>query len=336
MRMTLCGTIFRTHFGENNTRGSLATFITLLHRNTLTKDSLNFKTADELLRIVFEALVLVLVDFFRPHVGASDELDIPRVADSIIDTLASLGPLMKSHSPMVLDRLCTTADINALLFLRDVAVYIELGSAIKAGDIGRIRSVLLTITLMMHGGGNTNYARELLRLLYGMRHTWTVEWERRVLSSMLVNPKGVAGGWMATDMYQETNNYLLKAIFAAKGPNMSWEYLRDYVSTNIRTFQEIARMFERAVGAKFHNPAHVRSNSEREVYIIKEALHESGILTWKPSNDKRALPDPVVDLQREGGDKMAGGALDKFLISKIDHHGAAELEETEAAALTEH
>ncbi|KAF9342097.1 hypothetical protein BGX26_008368, partial [Mortierella sp. AD094] len=210
-----------------------------------------------------------------------------------------------------------------------------LGDAIKAGDIGRIRSILPTIALMMHGGGNTNYARELLRLLYGMRHTWTVEWERRVLSSMLVNPKGVTRGWMATDMYQETNNYLLKAIFAAKGPNMSWEYLRDYVSTNIRAFQEIARMFERAVGAKFHDPTHVRS-SEHDVYRVKEALQESGILTWGPSDDKRALPDLVVDLQREGGDKMAGGALDKFLNSNIDHHGAAELEETEAAALTEH
>lgn len=72
--------------------------------------------------------------------------------------------------------------------------------------------------LMMHGGSNTNYAHELLRLLYGMHHTWMAEWERRVLSSMLVNPKGVTGRWMATDMYQETNNYLLKAIFAAKGP----------------------------------------------------------------------------------------------------------------------
>ncbi|KAG0280266.1 hypothetical protein BGZ97_009440, partial [Linnemannia gamsii] len=216
-----------------------------------------------------------------------------------------------------------------------MAVYIELGSAIKAGDIGRIRSILPTIMLMMHGGGNTNYACELLRLLHGMRYTWTVEWERRVLSSMLVNPKGVAGGWMATDMYQETNNYLLKAVFAAKGPNMSWDYLRDFVSTNIRAFQEIARMFERAVGAKFHSPAHVRSSSELDVYKVKRAFQESGILTWEPSDDKRDLPDLVVDLVRAGGNKMGGGALAKFLASKIDHHGAAELEETEAAALTE-
>lgn len=91
---------------------------------------------------------------------------------------------------------------------------------------------------------------------------------------------------MATDMYQETNNYLLKAIFAAKGPNMSWEYLGDYVSTNIRAFQEITQMFEQAVSAKFHNPAHVRSSSELEVYKVKKAFQESGILTWEPSDDK--------------------------------------------------
>ncbi|KAF9899125.1 hypothetical protein EC991_009576 [Linnemannia zychae] len=336
LRMTLCGTIFRTHYGDTNTRGSLGGLIAQFRRKNLAKDNVNFKAADELLKIVFEALLLLLVDFLKPHIDVSNELDISQVTDSINDTLASLGPLMKSPSPMILGRPCTTADINALLLLRDVAVYIELGDAIKLGDIGRIRSILPTITLMMHGGGNTNYARELLRLLYGMRHTWTVEWERRVLSSMLVNPKGVAGGWMATDMYQETNNYLLKAIFAAKGPNMSWEYLRDYVSTNIRAFQEIARMFERAVGAKFHNPTHVRSTAADDVNKFKKAFEGSGILTWDPSDDKRPLPDLVVDLQREGGGKMAGGALEKFLASKIDHHGAAELEETEASVLTEH
>lgn len=117
---------------------------------------------------------------------------------------------------------------------------------------------------------------------------------------------------------------------------MSWEYLRDYVSTNIRAFQEIMQMFERAVSAKFHNPAHVRSSSEDDVYKVKKAFQGSGILTWEPSDDKRALPDLVVDLQHAGGDKMAGGALDKFLTSKIDHHSAVELEEMEAIALTEH
>ncbi|CAO3568652.1 unnamed protein product [Mortierella alpina] len=338
LRMTLCGTIFRTHYGDDNTRGTLATIISLLRRKQLTKDNMNFKVADELLRLVFEALSLVLADFLTSNTDAADKVDVPRVADLIIDTLTNLGPLTESSTPMLRGRPCTTADINALLLLRDIAVYIELGSAIKAGDIGRIRSLLPTITLMMHGGGNTNYARELLRLLHGVRHTWTVEWERRVLSSMLINPEGVRDGWMATDMYQETNNYLLKAVFAAKGPNMSWEYLKDHVSTNIRANQEIARMFEQAVDAKFHNPFHVRTSSDEDLKKVKMSFHNSGILTWRSGKDedKREFPDPVVDLQREGGSKMVGGALDKFLSNGIDHHGAAELEETEASAIIEH
>lgn len=90
------------HYGDTNTRGSLGSLIAQFRHKNLTKDSLNFKAADELLRIVFKALLLVLVDFFKSHIGASDELDIPWVTDSIIDTLTSLGPLMKSHSPMIL------------------------------------------------------------------------------------------------------------------------------------------------------------------------------------------------------------------------------------------
>ncbi|KAG0275119.1 hypothetical protein BGZ95_009164 [Linnemannia exigua] len=276
--MALCGTIFRTHYGDANTRGSLGSLIALFRRKNLTKDSLNFKAADELLRIVFEALLLVLVDFFESHIDTLDELVIPRVTDIIIDTIANLGSLMESHPSMILGRPCTAADINALLLLRDVAVYIELGDAIKTGDIGRIRSILPTITLMMHGGGNTNYAR--------IQHELGVPQILR--------------------LHQH------------------------------QSLQEIARMFERAVGAKYHNPAHVRSSSKGDIYKVKKAFQESGILTWEPSDDKRALPDLVVDLQHEGVDKMASGALDKFLTSKIDHHGAADLEETEAVALTEH
>ncbi|KFH71184.1 hypothetical protein, variant [Podila verticillata NRRL 6337] len=334
MRMNLCGTIFRTHYGDTNCPGSLADIIGVLRRKHLTKDNMKFKVADELLKLVFEALLFVFWESLHDF-GTSAESEVQRVTDSIIDILNGLHSLLQDPTRLLFGRPHTMADINALLFLRDVAVYIELDEAIKDGDLGRIRSVLPTITLMMHGGGNTNYSRELLRFLYGMRHAWTDEWERRVLSSMLVNPKGVVGGWMATDMYQENNNYLLKVIFSAKGPNMSWEYLRDAISTNIRSFQEIARLFEREVGANYHNPAHKNSSAVLDIAKVKELFQDSGILCRGPSRDKRPLPGLVVDLQHEGGGKMAGGAIDKFLETK-DEYDDEELEEIESAQATKH
>lgn len=117
----------------------------------------------------------------------SVESDMSRVVDLVVNAITNLS----QNECSLNGRPCTTADINAICFLHDMVVYIEFSDAIKDGDCGHIRCVLATIAMMMHGGNNSNYALELLRLLYGMHHAWTPEWEKRVLSSMLVNPKGV-------------------------------------------------------------------------------------------------------------------------------------------------
>ncbi|KAK3817844.1 MAG: hypothetical protein J3R72DRAFT_43438 [Linnemannia gamsii] len=321
LSMNLCGTIFKTHYGSPGFPGTLASINIFLGRKRLSKEKQEFKAADELLRIVFDAMVQLLCESLRQG-GTSDEPDIPKFTETIANSFCG------SPSPSLFDLPCTTVNTNALFFLRDVAVHIELTEAIKAGDIGRIRHLLPIITMMMHGGGNTNYALELLRLLYGIRHLWTDEWATRVLSSMLVNPKGVDGGWMATDMLQENHNYLLKSIFSSKGSNMSWEYLRDAISTNIRTFQAISRMFEKEVGVGSCSTKHQKPSTASDICKIKEYFQECGIL-WKSNSGKHDQGTAVVDLKIIGGLKMAEGSLGRFL----SRHGltdAVDLEETEA------
>jgi len=324
LQMTLCSTIYRTHLGADaNTPGSLASFISLLGSKGFNKEKPEFKATDELLRIVFDAMSMVLWETLH-DADTSVELDMPRVVDIIIHAITNL----KQADPLINGRPCTTADINALYFLRDMTVFIEFSDAIKSGDRGRIRCVLPIITLMMHGGGNSNYALELLRLLYGIHHAWTPEWEKRVLSSMLVNPKGVHYGWMPTDMYQENNNYLIKTIFAAKGSNMSWEYLRDQISPNIRTFQDIARLFERGLNSKYNSTTHKKPSTKEDVDQVKSTLKFCGIL-WTSKQDNRPPPALVVDLQRVGAEKMANGAIGRFL-KKNERYNAVDMDEVEA------
>ncbi|KAG0014076.1 hypothetical protein BGZ82_001909, partial [Podila clonocystis] len=324
LQMTLCSTIYKTHLGADaNTPGSLASFISLLESKGFNKEKPEFKATNELMRIVFDAMSKVLWETLH-DADTSVELDMSSVVDTIINAISDL----KQAMPSLNGRLCTTADINALYFLRDMTVFIEFSDAIKAGDRGRIRCILPTIALMMHGGGNSNYALELLRLLYGMRHAWTPEWEKRVLSSMLVNPKGVPYGWMPTDMYQENNNYLIKTIFAAKGPNMSWEYLRDKISPNIRTFQDIARLFERGVDSKYNSTVHKKPSTKEDVDLVKGTLQFCGIL-WVSKQDNRPPPALVVDLQRVGAEKMTSGAIGRFL-KKNERYDAVDMDEVEA------
>jgi hypothetical protein len=317
--MNLCGTIF-THYGSPGTPDTLVSISISLGRKRLSKEKQEFKTVDELLRVVFDAMVQLLCESLRRG-DASDKLDIPKFAETITNSFCGRS------SPLLFGLPCTTSNINALLLLCDVAVHIELTEAIKAGDIDRIRHLLPIITSMIHGGDNTNDTLELLRLLYGIRHLWTDEWATRVLSSMLVNPKGVDGEWMATDMLQENHNYLLKSI-SSKGFNMSWEYLRDSISTNIRTFQAISWMFEGEVGVGSNSTKHQTPDTSRDIYKVREHLRGDGILC-KPKSDQCDKGIPVVDLQRHGGDKMVGGSVARFL----DWHrleDAVDLEETEA------
>ncbi|KAF9369712.1 hypothetical protein CPB97_003364 [Podila verticillata] len=321
LSMNLCGTIFRTHYGSPEFPGTLASISIFLGRKRLSKEKQEFKAADELLRIVFDAMVQLLCESLQQG-GTSDELDISKFTETITNSFCGLP------TPSLLGLPFTTVNVNALLFLHDVAVHIELTEAIKAGDIGRISHLLPIITLMMHGGGNTNYALEMLRLLYGIRHLWTDEWVTRVLSSMLVNPKGIDGEWMATDMLQENHNYLLKSIFSSKGSNMTWEYLRDAISTNIRTFQAISRMFEREVGVGSSSTKHQKPSTASDISKIHGYLQSSGIL-WKENTSNCDQGIPVVDLQCLGGGKMVGGSIARFL----DRHrleDAVDLEETEA------
>lgn len=318
--MNLCRTIWRTHFGSKEFPGTLASIACLLNRKSLNKDKLVFHATDELLRIVFDAKVQLLYQSLRDH-GVVDRQAIQSITDLITKSCYS------QPSPSLLGLPCTTTNTNALLFLCDVAIYIELGTAIKSGDVGHIKHVLPLITLMMHGGGNTNYALELLHLLYGIHYLWTDEWTKRILSSMLVNPKGIAGGWMAMDMMQENHNYLIKAIFSAKGSNMSWEYLQDAVSANIKTFQAISQMFEREVSIHSNSTRHKKPLTALDILRIQENFQGCGIL-WTSS--ECAQGPPVVDLQCVGKEKMVGGAIGRFFDKHTSLWGnAVDIEEAE-------
>ncbi|GJJ71294.1 hypothetical protein EMPS_07069 [Entomortierella parvispora] len=166
LQMTLCSTIYKTHLGADaNTPGSLASFISLLASKGFNTDKPEYKPTSELLKIVFDAMSMVLWEDLHTSV----ESDMTRFVDLVIYAIASL----QHANPLLNGRPCTPADINALLFLRDMIVFIELSAAIKAGDLGRIRCVLPTVALMMHGGGNSKYALELLR--FSPRHAPPVD-----------------------------------------------------------------------------------------------------------------------------------------------------------------
>lgn len=320
--MLLCSTILRTHYGSRATPGSLAFFITCLDRKRLALDSPNYHAADEILRHVFDGMVLRLwqvelgTEQLEPFGGKLDRYELNNL---ITTKLNSINDLYLVNSQQLSNTL-GIANVNTALFLRDMMVYLDLCDAIRAGDIGRLEDTLLMVMVMFQAGGMKNYANELLRLAYGMCYAWSEPQKRAIMSSWLINPKGKEKEWIPADLYQEHNNLLIKTIHSAKGSNMSWETLANKISTNVRLFSKIGSLVE----GEFHTPHNSSFHSTVSAYSditnIIESLRDYDILSNNPHPDNLNVP-PVRDLAKEGFEKFPE-RFDKFVASmRLGHHG---------------
>ena len=127
---------------------------------------------------------------------------------------------------------------------------------------------------------------------------------------------------------QENHNYLLKAIFSAKGSNMTWEYIQESISANITTFQSISRMFEREIGVRSNSTAHKTPSTSEDIKLLQTNLQQAGIL-WTSDKEHPQGP-PVVNLQSVGERKMVSVAIRKFFDNHTTMSGnAVDLEEAE-------
>lgn len=64
---------------------------------------------------------------------------------------------------------------QTIMWNRDVLSYIVLDKAIKTGDVGTMEDMLPHLLFRFAGGGNSNYATEVLEVLQGLQKEWTPE-----------------------------------------------------------------------------------------------------------------------------------------------------------------
>jgi hypothetical protein len=255
LQMLFSSTILRTHYGSVSTPGSLAFFISMLGIKRLSQDKPEYHAADQLIRNTFDAMVRRLWEIqlgteqlekygsSRKRKGTEDE--VPTAASKIRETYFNGARGLVGN-----------ANINAALFLRDASIYLELCSAIRVGDVGRVEKATMEMTIMFQAGGTTNYGNELLRLVYGIRRAWSPQWKKAVMSSWLINTEGKASRWIPADLYQEHNNLLIKTMYAPKGSNKSWETLANKISANVRSFSKIAATMEVEFGSTYNSRFH--------------------------------------------------------------------------------
>ncbi|KAI1299937.1 hypothetical protein EDD11_006357 [Mortierella claussenii] len=101
----------------------------------------------------------------------SDEISEQEINNIVNELLATSTTLFSAF---------TTTNANAVLFIRDMVVYIEFCAAIKAGDVGRIEEIIKWITIMFQAGNHKDYGFELLRF----RSTSMTQDIRHILRSL--------------------------------------------------------------------------------------------------------------------------------------------------------
>ena len=139
LRMLLSNTILRTHYGSVRMPGSLAFHAKLLNRRRVTLDKPDFHSVDEFLRHCFIAVALRAWEVGlgnKDPAAAAKQMDVEDL-DTVVHFNSKAVAELCLASGRVLDSLDCVASRNASLFLRDMSMYLELGAAIKAGDIGR-------------------------------------------------------------------------------------------------------------------------------------------------------------------------------------------------------
>ncbi|KAF9895998.1 hypothetical protein BX616_008371, partial [Lobosporangium transversale] len=241
--------------------------------------------------------------------------------DIVLDKLMELSEL---------EQLNGTVSMNAALFIRDMLIYIELSSAIKAGDTGRIHEMLVWVTIFCQVGGTKNYAYELLRLQRGLKCAWTDQTVKADMSSWLVNTTGQENRWIPTDLYQEHNNLLIKKMHQARARAANWDVLDGSLSVNIHSLGQVGEQMGNAFDVSYAGTKHAVKPPSGDINEILATLKEFDNLSlYDKENPSKSHPQtanasPVENLSTRGLIKLKETKhLQTFTASVRRPHEAA-------------
>lgn len=309
LQMLFAKTIFKTHHGKDDkkaTPGSLRHFLQVLERKRISVDKSNFHDLDQFLRQVFDGMVLIIWE--TEFVTGDMEKTLASSTSSMQDEVGTIaGHIIKKYlSTSSHGNISNQQSKNAALFIRDMLQYLEFGSAIKAGDIGRIGDSIRWITILFQAGSTHNYANELLRLHCQVFYSADKDTKSVIMSSMVVNTTGQPNRYIPCDLLQEHHNLLTKSVYNAKGSNLTWQYLSDKISTNIRVFQSIAAKLHEQFKIVRSGTNHTTNPAIADINKIKDICTRTGIFAHEFEALKDDIP-AVKDLLLAGRINLTDG-----------------------------
>ncbi|KAF9344028.1 hypothetical protein BGX26_004899 [Mortierella sp. AD094] len=302
LQMLYSTTLIHNYYGTEGNPGIILSNRVLLRRKRVNLQKQDFHAADELLLHSFQALVMRQweiefgcddIDKLNEKLRTFDNFTLNQKITSGAENI-----IRKFYDELQGSTDYTTSSKNAASFTRDMVLYLELSTAIKAGDIGRIEEALKWLTVIFQAGHTKNYAYELLHLHCTLHYASDQARKNAILASMLINTTGKPDRWIPADLYQEHNNLLTKVTHAVRASKSPWETLATSVSPNLHTFRKICSQVEEAFQIPVNSTKHTSVASRRDLDTLLTPIRDKCIFI--PSNSNDPGVDPVKNLYMEG------------------------------------
>ncbi|KAJ7054575.1 hypothetical protein C8F01DRAFT_995323 [Mycena amicta] len=195
---------------------------------------------------------------------------------------------------------------NIILFNRDALTMRVLRTAIKAGHVGMVITVLHHWMVMFRGSGRMpKYATALFHVLIDLKMMHPTL-RNAFLMNWLANLSGKPNAFKELDLLQEHQNFWLKVIYAAKGANRSWKWL-GMISVSIFALRNTIRQVQCDFNTSYNSKKHTNPSTEKDLAILREYLEKNTIQSYTPRRPGNNQATPARDLMAEGV-KYANGA----------------------------
>ncbi|KAF6759072.1 hypothetical protein DFP72DRAFT_1102267 [Ephemerocybe angulata] len=197
---------------------------------------------------------------------------------------------------------------NVVRLTRDLLLVIELVSAVKDGDFGRVEDVLLDLAFTFRGAGSNNYSTEILHLIHNFKYVWTPEFAEAVRMTSIINISGLPGHGMGIDLNIEHLIRYLKALFTAKGIYSKWERC-GHISASINIVMLLKQRVSRSLKLGYQGSTHSKVSSAALVERMRLKAKELQLHVVVPGRTGASLKP---DLRALGRQKIESSSLAAF------------------------
>ncbi|KAF8251455.1 hypothetical protein K440DRAFT_637979 [Wilcoxina mikolae CBS 423.85] len=268
------GIIYDAHGGPEGTCDpvSLRRLSGVLGRTKIftTTGNMDFYAAVTLLRHVTDVLVIVAI-MAHIRVNSFEQIQERMVMDNWHDIIVArvkkwIPPTIvhfnrKEKAPPEPDGLLE----NAVLLLQHGLIYRALGEAVTQVNSGRVVKQMQMLTVMFHGGHQSNYATECLGWSVDMLKTWSDDLQQVWLNHCIVNLSGCEGKWIEMDRFNEQLVNNIKAIYNPRGTPASDCFQREVIARLIILFRRVKLAMANIVGATDYSSQHSEVSANADI-----------------------------------------------------------------------